>query len=107
MAEETDTGRVSKRPFIAAIAARVDLPVKTTSKVYEAMLVELLEVVARGDRLVLTGFGGFHKQVHKGHKVQFADADGGAEIGDYSVLKFSATRETNRKLDEPAKLIDP
>lgn len=103
-AEDTETReqqRLSKRKYISAVAKRSGLPVRVVTEVYDSLLDELLAVVARGDIVMLTGFGRFYKQTHRGHRVQFADHNN--VISDYSVLKFSATRELNRKLDD----IDP
>lgn len=95
-----DQERVNKREYISAVAERAGVPIHVASAVYEAGIQELLETVSRGDRLVLTGFGRFYLQAHKGHRVQFADAKGGKNpvIEDYSVLKFSARREVNKHL---------
>lgn len=97
-----DQERVNKREYISAVAARAELPIHVVSAVYEVGIQELLETVARGDRLVLTGFGRFYLQAHKGHRVQFADAKDGESpvIEDYSVLKFSARREVNKHLHQ-------
>lgn len=92
----TEQNRVSKKKFISAIAKRSGYPVRVVTSVYDATIAELLAVVSRGDQLMLTGFGRFYGQKHKGHRVQFAD--GQKRISDYFVLKFSATREINRKL---------
>ena len=46
----------------------------------------------------ILNFGKFYPQTHKGHRVQFAKQDGDAEVNDYTVLKFSATREVNRRV---------
>lgn len=99
---ETPT-RVSKREYISRIARRTGQPVRTVSEVYEAGLAELMEIIINGDRLMLTGFGSFYPQEHKGHRVQFAGRAGEKVIDDYSVLKFSATRDVNRRLDEVAQ----
>lgn len=100
--------RVSKREYIAGVAERSGLPATMVSQVYEAGIAELLDIVVRGDRVMLTGFGRFYPQAHKGHRVQFADGqDGeGMVIDDYSVLKFSATREVNKLLDAPRMSAD-
>lgn len=94
--------RVSKRKFISAVARRAGVSVRVASEVYEALLEELLVTVSSGQKLMLTGFGSFYKQIHKGHKVQFAGSKTGKKIEDYSVLKFSATRKTNQRLDDDA-----
>ena len=90
----TAHSRISKRRFISRIAGRCGLPVRTVSDVYEAMLRELTDVVSSGQAVVLTGFGRFYRQDHKGHKVRFGKSD----VEGYSVLKFSASRSINRCL---------
>lgn len=97
--ETTPQGRISKREFISRVATRSEVPIRTVSEVYEAMLEELTQAVCRGEVVVLTGFGRFYRQAHKGHKVRF----GQSEVDDYFVLKFSASRSINRQL-EPEEL---
>lgn len=91
----TEPSRISKREFISRVAARSDLPIRVVSEVYEAMFGELTDAVSCGDTVVLTGFGRFYRQAHKGHKVRFGKQD----VDDYSVLKFSASRSINRRLE--------
>lgn len=96
--------RISKREFISRIAVRSGLPVRMVSEVYEALFGELGDAVACGETVVLTGFGRFYRQAHKGHKVRFGKDD----VDDYQVLKFSASRTINRQLDGDASpLGDP
>lgn len=90
--------RVNKRDYIAAVARRSGLPIKTVSAVYEAGIEELLETIASGKQLTLMNFGKFYLQWHKGHRVRFRD-EGADAISDYPVLKFSATPALNRGLD--------
>lgn len=108
-ATKTDTSkrvnpeqRVSKREFMQRFARRGGIPLATAQKAYQAMIDELLELVGQGNTVTLTNFGKFYPQRHKGHRVQFAkDAGNGAEVEDYHVLKFSATREVNRRVVTP------
>lgn len=93
---EKEQQRVSKREFLAQVASRSGIPLRTVNLVYENILDELMEITTRGDQLMLTGFGKFYPQAHKGHRVQFADSAGA--IDDYAVLKFSATRSVNKAL---------
>lgn len=94
---ENEQVRVSKREFISRVAHRSGLPVKVVSQLYDAGMAELMDIVTNGNQLMLTGFGRFYPQAHKGHRVQFADSDSKV-IADYSVLKFSATRGVNKSL---------
>ncbi|KIA73381.1 hypothetical protein ANMWB30_23080 [Arthrobacter sp. MWB30] len=93
---EGEQRRVNKREFLADVSARTHVPLQTVTRVYGAILDELLDVMRRGDPVILTGFGKFYRQEHKGHKARFAtDA---TPIEDYFVLKFSATRAVNKSL---------
>src|SRR5690606_3664196 len=87
--------RISKREFISRVAARSGMSIRSVSETYEALLGELTAAVSDGETVVLTGFGRFYRQDHKGHKVRFGKED----VDDYSVLKFSASRSLNRRLD--------
>lgn len=93
--------RVNKKTFLARVARRSGEPVEVVKQVYAAMVVELLGIVRGGGSLLLTGFGKFYPQPHHGHRVQFAKGRDGAPkvIEDYTVLKFSATRDINKSLD--------
>lgn len=96
---EPDPRRVSKRRFISRVASRSGQPIRVVNLVYESILDELMAAVCGGENVVLTGFGRFYRQAHKGHKVRF----GKNAVGDYPVLKFSASRSMNQLLeDDPA-----
>ncbi|MEO3931308.1 HU family DNA-binding protein [Micrococcaceae bacterium Sec7.4] len=97
--KKPDQNRVSKREFLAQVSGTSEIPLRTVTSVYDAILDELLETMRRGDALMLTGFGKFYPQSHAGHRVQFAGG-GGEAIDDYFVLKFSATRAVNKSLLE-------
>lgn len=86
--------RISKREFISRVSASSSLPMRTVGRVYESVLSELVKAVRARETVVLTGFGRFYLQDHKGHKVRFGQRD----IEDYPVLKFSASPGLNRNL---------
>lgn len=86
--------RVNKREFIARVSARTGWPVKVVASVYEGIVGEIIESVCSDEYVVLSGFGQFYRQMHKGHKVSF----GRAAVDDYAVLKFSASRVVKRML---------
>lgn len=94
-----EPGRVSKREFVQRVARRGNLPLRVTQQAYDALIEELIDLVSKGNKVTLTGFGKFYAQEHKGHRVRFADGDGPSEIDDYTVLKFSATRAVNRSVE--------
>lgn len=94
--EVTEQPRVSKRDFISRVSIRTGLSIRLVSEVYEAILDELRDLVRDRRTVVLTGFGRFYLQEHKGHKVRF----GKSAVKDYAVLKFSASRSMNRALDD-------
>jgi len=87
--------RLDKRQFIRQIAKEANLPLYVAAQAYEAFVKTLLHNVREGAQINLTGFGKFYWQRHAGHKVQF----GGGPKDDYTVLKFSATRQSNEFLD--------
>lgn len=93
-----EQGRVSKREFVQRVARRGNLPLRVTQQAYDALIEELIDLVSKGNKVTLTGFGKFYPQEHKGHRVRFGDGDGSSEIDDYTVLKFSATRAVNRSV---------
>lgn len=96
--DRSEARRINKREFIARASVRSGQSQRLVSAVYEAIIKELLESVVRGEAVVLTGFGRFYRQDHKGHKVRFGKED----VDGYSVLKFSASRSMNRNLGEEA-----
>lgn len=98
---DLEPGRVSKREFVQRFARRGNLPLPVAQQAYDAMIEELLELVGHGNRVTLTGFGRFYLQEHKGHRVRFGEGRpaGSDAIGDYTVLKFSATRAVNRSIE--------
>ncbi|MFJ7416459.1 HU family DNA-binding protein [Streptomyces sp. NPDC098077] len=99
----TKISRVSKRAFISRVATRSGLPIRVVNKVYESLLGELTGAVSGGERVVLTGFGRFYRQDHKGHKVRF----GKGSVDDYVVMKFSASSSFNRRLGGDGENISP
>ncbi|WEK59938.1 MAG: HU family DNA-binding protein [Candidatus Microbacterium colombiense] len=93
-----DANRVSKREFVQRFARRGGISVFAAQTAYNAMIDELLDLVGQGNTVTLTNFGKFYPQTHKGHRVQFGNDEGTGEVNDYTVLKFSATREVNRRV---------
>ena len=69
--EVTEQPRVSKRDFISRVSIRTGLSIRLVSEVYEAILDEPRDLVRDRRTVVLTGFGRFYLQEHKGHKVRF------------------------------------
>lgn len=92
--------RVNKNEFLSKLAERTGLPVRTVSLVYKEAVAELMDIVLRGDRLMLTGLGSFYRQKHKGHYVQFANDGQGKKIKDYMVLKFASTVDIEQAMQK-------
>jgi DNA-binding protein HU-beta len=93
-----DANRVSKREFVQRVARRGGISVPAAQNAYNAMIDELLDLVSQGNTVTLTNFGKFYPQTHKGHRVQFSKDEEAGEVTDYTVLKFSATRQVNRRV---------
>jgi len=107
-------GRVNRSDFIVRVAQRAGVDARLVTRVYDAMIEEIIQVVSEGSRLTLTGFGKFYPQRHKGHRVQRVNEDGRLQgtdvpeiVDDYAVLKFSATRAVNRRLDPDLAVPQP
>lgn len=103
-------GRVNKSDFLNRVSTRTGVPLQVATDMYEAIIEEILDVVSAGDSLILTGFGKFYHQEHKGHRVQTVNQEGklaGTDepevVADYAVLKFSATRTINRRIGGKAE----
>ena len=102
----SDEPKVSKREFVQRVSKRAGLSLRTTQLAYDAIFEEILELVNAGNRVTLTGFGKFYAQPHKGHNVVLNirdDAHARGQVDDYAVLKFSATREVNKRVTVPAR----
>lgn len=103
--EDTPGDKITKRDFIARVAETSGQSSRVVATVYESIIATLLDAVTDGEIVELTGFGSFRKQHHQGHKVRF----GRTSIGEYTVMRFKASRSTNRRInvskDDPGELI--
>lgn len=93
--------RISRTEFIQRAARRAKIPVHTMQIAYDAMTDEIIDLVKNKNRVTLTGFGRFYQQPHKGHLAQTNPGEKGGStkrVPDYVVLKFSATRDANKRL---------
>jgi DNA-binding protein HU-beta len=100
--------RVNRREFTQRVAQRAGVPERVAASVYSALVDELVEITKNGYSVTLSGFGRFYPQTHGGHKVRarFDNPQEMKEVEDYAVLKFSATREVNKRVsgqDKPDK----
>lgn len=105
-----DTRRLNKREFLGLVAARTRLSPVATRKVFDAIVGELIDLTANGTEVTLTGFGKFYPVPHAGHLAQKSIGNnpkpkGVKTVDDYFVLKFSATREVNKKMESNAKFL--
>ncbi|MFJ4037754.1 HU family DNA-binding protein [Microbacterium sp. NPDC090007] len=100
-ATRTEEPKVSKREFVQRVSKRTGLSLRVTQLAYDAIFDEILDLVNAGNRVTLTGFGKFYAQSHKGHDVVLNirdDPNARGHVDDYAVLKFSATREVNKRV---------
>lgn len=63
---------------------------------YEAYETEVVESVARGEKVSLTGFGSYCLRTHKGHPVQFGTVE--SRVDDYQVFRFVPSNVLNRRV---------
>lgn len=96
MSGTTPRDRVTRREFLMRVAERSGRSLEDVTEVYDAFVNELIDDVVAGDVIVLTGFGKFYRQDHKGHRVHFGQK---TVITDYEVFKFSAARGVNRSVN--------
>lgn len=99
--KKTPESRISRTEFVQRAARRAKLPVRTMQAAYDALTEEIIDLVKAKNRVTLTGFGRFYQQPHKGHLAQASPGEKGSSttrVPDYVVLKFSATRDANRRL---------
>lgn len=91
--------RISKKQFLADVARRCGIHEQIVLEVYGAIVENIFDELTKGHNVSLAGFGLFYVQKHKGHPVQF---NGGNDknVDDYLVLKFSASKNSNRRLRE-------
>ena len=93
--EDAPCDKITKRDFITRVAETSGQPGRVVSTVYESIIATLVDAVTDGEIVELTGFGSFRKQYHQGHKVRF----GRSSIGAYTVMRFKASRATNRRIN--------
>lgn len=91
--------RISKKQFLADVARKCGIHEQIVLEVYDAIVENIFDELTKGYNVSLAGFGLFYVQKHKGHPVQF---NGGNDknVDDYLVLKFSASKNSNRRLRE-------
>lgn len=92
--------KINKKVFLQAVAKDNGFEYDEVLDVYDAIVEGIKSVVRQGQRLTLTGFGTFYLAKHKGHPVQFEGKDGGGEVNDYVVFKFSSSDVLNKQFRE-------
>lgn len=88
--------KMNRSEFLARVAKRTGYSRRMIVEVYDAMVDEFVAAMRDKKQLLLTGFGTYFVQQHKGHPVQFS---GGNEmVEDYDVLKFSPSNILKRRV---------
>ena len=105
---EGNADRVNRREFTLRVAQRAGVPERVAASVYSALVDELVEITSNGFSVTLSGFGRFYPQSHGGHAVRARfgktpDENETKRVEDYTVLKFSANREVNKRVSGRAK----
>lgn len=101
--------KISRNRFLALAAKDSGIDVEVLSKSFEAIENRLYKDLASGKRVILTGFGAFYLQKHKGHPVQF-EVQYNSKMPDYVLMKFSTADVMNRRFRkdyEDGKVIIP
>ena len=96
--------KVTKKPFIAKIAAKKGCDIKEATEIYQLFINTLIEEILTGNEVVLTGFGSFSAKIHRGHEVIFG---GNKHMDDYITLKFKVAHTFKERLRDPnSKLLE-
>lgn len=88
--------KMNRSEFLSRVAKRLGRNRQDVVEVYDAMLEEFVDAMRMDKQLLLTGFGNYYMQTHKGHPVQFAG--GNDVVGDYDVLKFSPSNVLKKRV---------
>lgn len=106
MDKMTDQARLNRDELLGRVADRLaengvaDGDAKACLELvqtwYEIFEDELVEAVARGEKVSLTGFGSYFMKEHKGHPVQFGSGEN--RVADYQVFRFAPSNVLNRRL---------
>lgn len=93
-----NVSRMNRKDLIAYMAEQNGVSTDEAATAYAMTTKAIRDVVARGVKLSLSGFGVFYLQKHRGHPVQFQSGDDAT--GDYLVFKFSASNTLNKFIRE-------
>ncbi len=94
---------MTQRQFVDYMADMAGIRVEDAQKAYNIVIHAIKQAVAEGYLLKLYGFGQFYPQLHRGHQMQFTD--GSKPMGDYLVLKFSASSSLNKRIRNKETLV--
>lgn len=88
--------KVNRSEYLARVAKRIGVSRRVVIEVYNGMVEEFIVIMREERQLLLTGFGNFFIQKHKGHPVQFS---GGSDVvDDYNVLKFAPSNILKKRV---------
>lgn len=104
--------RVPKRQLIQLISKKMskmidpetgDIKLITAKDVYNLFMETLIEELLKGNDVVLTAFGTFRLQLHRGHPTPFHDNRTEHSVDSYLTLKFAPSINMTRQLHKPDK----
>ena len=97
MEKDKNQLKVNKRTFLTYISSRNGISYEEAERAYDMVTNALIELVIRGFRVSLVGFGSYYAKLHRGHPVQF---EGKAEQPTYKVFRFTPSSLLNKRLRE-------
>lgn len=80
--------RINMKQITQRVAENTGCSNRMVKRITSALFCEISDILGDGDRFMVSGFGQFSTQKHKGHPVQFGQAKGRRVIEDYLVVKF-------------------
>lgn len=93
-----NVNKMNRSEYLTRVAKRSGYSRKVVNDVYDAMVTEFVDVLRSDRQLLLTGFGNYYIQKHKGHPVQFSGGMKKDIVNDYDVLKFSPSNILKRQV---------
>jgi integration host factor subunit beta len=91
---------MNKRQLVAAAARKSSLTQRQTREALEAILETMVNALAGGDHVLLSGFGRFEVQRYAGRRLRRFDGEGHYTVEDRPVPVFKSSSALRRRLRE-------
>jgi nucleoid DNA-binding protein len=89
---------MNKRQLVAAAARRSSLTQRQTREALNAILETVVDALAEGDHVLLSGFGRFELQRYAGRRLRRFDGEGHYTVEDRTVPVFKSSAALRRRM---------